>query len=156
MEDIINKLHNDLVLPLVFAPSQLAVFVLSTPVFAPDEAPIPDAPPTDVITKAGLIPQVNQTAETPVEVSSEASQAPAEGALNDLAPVFDAVADADLTLMDPSGEPLTLVSEKTAQIHASTDSYFTGGLVTSNFSSIELRLNVVSDLPSTNRQSSGG
>jgi hypothetical protein len=153
-----NKKHSALVLPLVFALVLLAVFVLFTPVFAQDEVLPPEAAPTEVITEAVPVPEVAPTeappeivpteipvvetpvpegaptGETPVEVPTEASQPPAEEpAIADLAPVLDAIADAGLTLVDGSGEPLTLANEKADQTLTAPDPWFKVGTIYYHF-----------------------
>ena len=108
-----NKQRSALVIPLVFALALLAVFVLSTPVFAQDEVPPPDAAPTEVITEAAPTPEVAPTEPPPEIIPTEALVV--ETAVPEVTPT--GVAPADLSsevakepVEDAGGAP-TVVTE---------------------------------------------
>ncbi len=102
-------------LPLIFALAIMAAFVLTAPVYAQDEVP----------------------AETPVEAPAEI---PAEGAgteeapaTGELTPVLEEAADAGVTLVDETGEPLALATEDAAEALAGGDPWYKVGTTTYYF-----------------------
>ncbi len=167
-----NTQHKSLILPLVFALAMLAVFVLSTPVFAQDEVPPPEVAPTEVLTEAApvpevapteapteiipteepvvetLVPDVAPTVETPVEDPPEALQPPAEEpAAADLAPVLEAVADAGVALADNSGEPIPMATEQAEAALSDTDPWFMVGSVKYSFTLADCNPDLAGDQP---------
>jgi hypothetical protein len=156
---IMNKQHRSVYLPLILALALLAAFFFSTPVFAQDEVPTDPPPvveATEVPTAAELpteiVPvEVPTVEETPIEAASTEAPAvvetpaaevlPSEEAplvepteavveeTGDLAQTLDAVADADLTLVDDANEPLTLANEEVVQTLTAPDPWFKVGTV---------------------------
>lgn len=92
-----------ILLPLFVALAIMAAFILTAPVYAQDEIQPGEAPP-----------------EEPVPVE-------------ELAPVLEEAADAGVTLVDESGEPLPLAEAETAEALAGGDPYYKVGTTTYHF-----------------------
>lgn len=87
----------------------LAAFVLTSPVYAQDEAPSevpPEVVPEEILAEE-LAP-----AEVPVEVPGE------------VAGILDEASEAGVTLVDESGEPLAFATEEAAEALASGDPWY--------------------------------
>ncbi len=96
-----------LILSVIIALSLLAAFIFVTPVFAQDEVP-PEAAPEEI----------------PLE-----EPAPTE----ELAPVLEEAAEAGVTLVDESGEPIALATEEAAEALAGGDPWYKKGTKTYSF-----------------------
>jgi hypothetical protein len=134
-------------LPFIFALSLLAALMITGSVFAQDELPPESPTPTEIIPEVEEI-QIAEPApgevsppeaasdllSIPVEEPAVDATVPGEDAVEvpveetsaeDLAPVLEAVADAGLTLVNETGEPLALSTEQAAQTLSTGDPYYT-------------------------------
>ncbi len=103
-----------ILLPTLIALSLLAALFITTPVFAQDEQPPqPEENPVEVVVDS-----------TPSEEAPEAELAPG---------LLEEAAEAGITLVDGSGEPLALALEEAAEALAGGDPYYKVGTVTYHF-----------------------
>lgn len=116
-------------LPVIILMVLLAALFLTAPVYAQDEVPL-EVPPEVVPEEAPF----KAPAETPAEIAG----------------VLEEAAEAGVTLVDGSGEPLTLPTEEAAQALAGGDPWYKIGTTTYNFASIQAAIDslAVNGLPS--------
>lgn len=116
---------------IIIALSSLAAIIFVTPVCAQDEQP-------------------PQPEEIPAEVVVDSL--PEGEAPPGLAPALEAAAEAGVTLVDESGEPLALVAEESAAALEGGDPWYKVGAVTYNFATIQ---EAIASIPTTGLPSDG-